>query len=476
MYEGKIRGCFAWGMNPACSGANANKNRRALAKLDWLVNVNIFPNETGWFWQDPNLGIKPSEIKTEVFVLPAAASIEKEGSITNSGRWMQWRYKGADAPGDALPDAEIMNLIWQELKALYKKEGGKFPEPILNLRWDQYFHNNEFDAEAVAKDINGYFLADVTMPDGKSFKKGELVPSFAMLKEDGTTSSGCWIYAGSFTQDGVNKSKKRIKEKSGIGLNPDWAWSWPVNRRILYNRASVDLNGKPYNPNLPVVQWDGVDKKWKGDVVDSPATIPPLGMDGGKLPFIMNEEGVGRLWTMKLEDGPFPEHYEPYESPIARHPLNSQPFNPVCKIFKGSMDKRAEPGSEEFPIICSTYRVTEHWQTGSMSRTLPWLAEAQPELFVEISKELAAEKGIKNGDRVVVRSARGEIKAVAMVTARWKPMTIDGKKVHQIGMPWHYGWQGLATGDVTNDITPHVGDGNTTIPEYKAFLVDIRKA
>jgi len=476
MYEGKIKGLFAWGMNPACSGANANKTRKALAKLDWLVNVNIFPNETGWFWQDPSLGINPSDINTEVFVLPAAASIEKEGSITNSGRWMQWRYKGANAPGDALPDAEIMNLIWQELKALYKEQGGKFPEPILNLKWDEYFHNNEVDAEAVAKDINGYFLAEVTMPDGKSFKKGELVPSFAMLQADGTTSSGCWVYAGSFTQDGINKSKKRIKEKTGIGLNPDWAWSWPVNRRILYNRASVDLKGKPFNPKAPVIEWNEIEGKWKGDVVDSPATIPPMAMGGGKLPFIMNEEGVGRLWTMKLDDGPFPEHYEPFESPLEKNPLNAQSFNPAVKIFKGAMDKRASSGGDEFPIVCSTYRLTEHWQTGVMTRHCPWLLELQPQIFVEMNEELAQEKGIKPGEVVEVSSARGSVLAVAIPTKRFKPLTVMGKKVHTVGMPWCFGWKTKNAGDSANLLTPNVGDANTMIPESKTFLVNIKKA
>jgi len=476
MYEGKIKGCLAWGMNPACSGANSNKTRQALAKLDWLVNVNIFPNETGWFWQDPGLGINPSEIKTEVFVLPAAASIEKEGSITNSGRWMQWRYKGADAPGDAIPDADIMNLIFVEFKDLYKNENGKFPEPILNLKWDEYFHNNEVHAEAVAKDINGYFLEDVTTPDGKSYKKGELVPTFGALQDDGRTSSGCWVYAGSFTQDGKNKSKKRIREKSGIGLNPDWAWAWPVNRRIIYNRASVDLNGVPYNKNCPVVQWDGVEKKWKGDVVDGPATIPPMAMEGGKLPFIMNEEGVGRLWTMKLEDGPFPEHYEPFESPLDKNPFNEQPFNPASKIFKGPMDKRSASGGSEFPIICSTYRVTEHWQTGVMTRHCPWLLELQPQIFVEMSEQLAEEKGIKAGEVVEVSSARGSVLAVAISTKRYKPMTVMGKTVHTVGLPWCFGWKTANAGDSANLLTPNIGDANTMIPETKTFLVNIRKA
>ncbi|MFA6033630.1 MAG: molybdopterin dinucleotide binding domain-containing protein, partial [Myxococcota bacterium] len=265
-------------------------------------------------------------------------------------------------------------------------------------------------------------------------------------------------------------------EKSGIGLNPDWAWCWPVNRRIIYNRASVDLNGVPYNKKAPVIWWDTADKKWKGDVVDGPATIPPMAMEGGKLPFIMNEEGVGRLWTMKLEDGPFPEHYEPFESPIEKSPFNAQEFNPASKVFKGPMDKRALPGNAEFPIVCSTYRVTEHWQTGVMTRNCPWLLELQPQMFVELSEQLAAEKGITGGDVVEVASIRGKVFAVAIPTKRFKPMKIMGKTVHTVGIPWCFGWKTTNSGDSANLITPNIGDANTMIPESKTFLCNIRKA
>ncbi len=473
-FEGRIKGMFAWGMNPACSSANSSKTRQALAKLDWLVNVNIFPNETGWFWQDPTLGIPAAQIKTEVFVLPAAASIEKEGSITNSSRWMQWRYKGADAPGVAKPDADIMHLIFSELKALYAKEGGAFPEPLQNLKWDEYFHNGEAQAEKIAQDINGVFLKDVTLPDGRQFRKGQPVPTFALLADDGSTSSGCWVYCGSFTADGKNKSKKRQREKNGIGLHPDWAWAWPLNRRILYNRASVDPQGVPYNKARPVVAWNG--SKWVGDVVDSPADVPPMALPGGKLPFIMNEEGVGRLWTMKLEDGPFPEHYEPYESPLPANPFNAQPFNPASRIFKGPLDKRAEAASAEYPIICSTYRVTEHWQSGVMTRHCPWLLELQPQLFVEMSEELAREKGIQPGEVVEVYNVRGSLLAVAVPTKRFRPMTVMGKTVHTVGLPWCFGWKTENAGDSANLLTPSIGDANTLIPESKTFLVNIRKA
>ena len=249
MYRGDFTGFFAWGQNPAASGADAKKNRDGLAKLDWMVNVNIFDNETGSFWKGP--GMDPKKIKTEVFFLPCAVSVEKEGSITNSGRWMQWRYKAANPPGQAWPDGHILMALGDKIKDLYRK-GGVFPEPIVNLKWD-YETNGVFDAHKMAKEINGYFLKDITIK-GVHYKKGDLVPSFAFLQDDGSTSSGNWLYCNSYTGKG-NMAARRIREKGGIGLNPNWAWCWPVNRRIIYNRASVDLYGKPWNPERPVIAW-----------------------------------------------------------------------------------------------------------------------------------------------------------------------------------------------------------------------------
>ncbi|MBN2475181.1 MAG: formate dehydrogenase-N subunit alpha [Pirellulales bacterium] len=476
MYKGNVKGFFAWGQNPACSGANANKTRRALAKLDWLVTVNIFPSETGAFFQDKSLGIDPRDIPTEVFVLPAAASVEKGGSITNSGRWMQWRYKAADPPGDARPDAEIINLIYQELAALYRKEGGALPDPIVNLKWDYFDEHGECDVHAVAKEINGYFLEDVEVPDkGKRFKKGDLVPSFAFLRDDGSTSSGNWLYCASYTHDG-NMAARRIRETDGIGLNPEWSWCWPVNRRILYNRASVDLDGKPWDRQTPVIAWQ--DGKWVGDVPDG--GWPPISVDPEKTKyaFIMKPEGHARLFAMELADGPLPEHYEPLESPLTANPLNAQMLNPAAKRWTGEADVAAACGSAEFPYVCSTYRVTEHWQTGVMTRHCPWLLELQPQLFVELSRELAAEKGIKAGDQVRVSSKRGAVTAIALPTARLRPLTVQGKTVHQVGLPWCFGWlepAGGKGGDSANLLTPNIGDANTMIPESKAFMVDIAR-
>ena len=476
MHAGAIRGFFVWGQNPACSGANARKVRESLAKLDWLVNVNLFPNETGWFWQETNLGLAPEDIQTEVFVLPAAVSVEKEGSITNSGRWMQWRYAAAERPGEARPDAAIMDLIQRELKKLYAAEGGAFPDPIQNLAWD-YVHDGEVDPHAVARAINGSFVEDVEFPSsGRRFKKGDLVPSFAYLKEDGSTACGNWLYCASYTEEG-NMAARRTREAEGIGLHPEWGWCWPVNRRILYNRASVDLDGRPWDAERPVIAWQ--DGRWVGDVPDG--GWPPMSVDPAKTryPFIMKPEGHARLFAMELADGPLPEHYEPLESPLSHNPFNRQMLNPVVKPRRGVPQARAAGGDPGFPYVCSTYRVSEHWQTGVMTRHMPWLLELQPQLFIELSHELAREKGIEPGALVRVSSQRGAVTAVALPTARMKPMLVEGRRVHQVGLPWCFGWimpRGGLCGESANLLTPDVGDANTMIPETKAFMVNIERA
>jgi formate dehydrogenase major subunit len=468
MYAGKIKGFFAWGQNPACSGANANKVRQALGKLDWLVNVNIFDNETGSFWKGP--GMDPKKIKTEVFMLPCAASVEKEGSISNSGRWAQWRYKAAEPPGDAKPDGDIVIELMNKIKALYK-QGGKYPEPILNLKWDYVDQKGHFDPHAVAKQINGYFLKDMEV-GGKQFKKGDLVPGFPNLQADGSTSSGNWLYCGSYLNDGNMMARRKKDDPTGLGLFSQWSWCWPMNRRIIYNRASVDLEGKPWNPKRPLIEWK--DGKWVGDVPDGPA--PPMAdKEKGKNPFIMTVEGFGRLFGPGLNDGPFPEHYEPLECPIAKNPMSNQYNNPTIKIFKGELDKHltCDP---RFPFVATTYRVTEHWQTGCMTRWQPWLIEAEPQMFVEMSEELAQLRQIKNGEKVKVTSPRGEVMANAIVTTRFRPFQIGSVTVHQVGMPWCFGWLTPKDGgDNVNLLTPNVGDPNTMIPESKAFMVNVVK-
>ena len=469
------------GQNPAVSGPNSRLEREALKKLKWMVCQEIVDTETCSFWRAP--GVKPADIQTEVFILPAADAMEKAGSIVTSGRLIQWRPKVAEAPGEALPDDQILNLIALKLKELYASDPGPFPDPILHLNWN---YGKELDIEKVAREINGYALDDIKDPKGEILvKKGETLKTFAVLQDNGATACGNWIYAGYFAlaDDGTGTmmpaTKRRgQKDPGGLGMYPFWAFSWPANRRIIYNRCSADPNGKPWAEDKKLIWWDEAQKKWVGyDVPDFVVTKAPTD-PGGKDPFIMRVDGKGGLFA-PLNEGPFPEHYEPVETPVEKNPFSSRMHNPVVKIWKTDAGKSIGDNwgkPKEYPIVATTYRVVEHWQAGGMSRWLEWLTECQPEMFVEMSKELAKEKGIQNGDQVKIRSARGEIQAVAIVTARFKPFQVEGKTVHQIGMPWHFGWGGLAKGAIANDLTPHVGDGNTTIPEYKAFLVDVKKA
>ena len=457
IYAGTMKGLMCWGQNPLVGGPNTNMMLEGMKKLDWLVAVDLWETETASFWKAP--GVDSATVNTEVFLLPAAASMEKEGSITNSGRWGQWRYKAVEPPGEAKTDAEIISSTVIRLKELYAAEGGPNSEGIANLTWDYGEHP---DSAVVAKEING---SDLTT--------GKLLSSFGKLKDDGTTISGNWLYCGSYTEDGNMMARRESTDVSGIGLYLGWAWCWPVNRRILYNRASVDLNGKPWDSEHPVITWDAIAEKWVGDVPDG--GWPPMAVDpvNTKRPFIMKPEGVARIFGMGLADGPFAEHYEPWESPVDNAMSGTQ-NNPAIIIWDSEMDYKGSPA--EYPIVATTYRVTEHWQTGSMTRNLPWLNELMPELFVELSEELAQEKGIENGGKVTVESARGEVTAVAIVTKRFQPFQLNGKTVHQIGLPWHWGFAALSKGHIANVLTPHIGDANTTIPEYKAFLVNIKRA
>ena len=455
MNKGIIKGLMCWGQNPAVGGPNANLERSAIDKLDWLVVTDIWHTETANFWKRP--GANPASIQTEVFLLPALNSFEKEGSVTNSGRWSQWRYKAADGPGDAEDDLWMLTVLFRKLKELYEKEGGPNAEAITQLTWD--YGVDHPDVHKVAKEINGYDLTT-----------GKLLPSFGKLKDDGTTTSGNWLYCASYTEDGNMAARRDLTPGPfNVGLYPKWSWCWPVNRRIIYNRASVDLNGVPWDKEHPVIWWK--DGKWVGDVPDG--GWPPMAVDPEKTkyPFIMKPEGHGRLFGPGMAEGPLPEHYEPWEAPV-ENAMSKQQNNPAFKIWhpeeQGTADK--------YPIVCSTYRVSEHWQGGQMTRNMPWVVEMMPEPFVEMSEELAAEKGIANGDRVIVKSARGQVNMVAVVTKRFKPFQMNGRQVHQVGVIWHWGYTGLSTGDSANVLTPHVGDANTMIPEYKAFLVNVRKA
>jgi len=496
MYAGKLQGLIAMGQNPAVAGPNARFERAALGKLNWLVVMELFETETASFWRAP--GINPKDIQTEVFLLPAADAMEKAGSIVTSGRRIQWRPKVASAPGVAQEDIWILTQFVKALKELYKGSTDAKDRPILDLVWD---YGDSPDVELVAKEINGYALDNVVDATGKVLvEKGKVIPGFATIATAANPDAiacGVWIYSGYFADadDGEGKkapaAKRRGQKDPGdLGMYPYWGFAWPANRHILYNRASARPDGTPWSENKKLIWWDKEKKSWTGyDVPDFAPTKAPdaaanpvgvgLAAQSGTDPFIMKADGKGWLFAPKgLNEGPLPEHYEPIESPV-KNVMSGAQNNPVVKVWATDKDKEIGDKvgtTDKFPIVCTTYRIVEHWQAGAMSRNLPWLAEAQPELFVEISKELAQEKGIRAGDKVMVSSARGQITVVAVVTARFKPMTIDGKKVHQVGMPWHFGWQGLATGPVANDLTPHVGDGNTMIPEYKAFLVDVRKA
>lgn len=475
MLKGQFKGFFAWGMNPAASGADSNKTREALSKLDWMVNVNIFENETGSFWKGP--GVDPKKIKTEVFFLPCSVSVEKEGSISNSGRWMQWRYAGPSPMGESKPDGDIIYELALKIRELYKKEKGAFPDPVLGLNVDDWGDGHVFDPHKVAKLINGYFLKDTTIKgaDGKEtlYKAGSQVPSFVMLQADGSTCSGNWIYTASYTDKGnmaARRDKTQTPEQAKIGLFPGWTWSWPVNRRIIYNRASVDMNGKPWAPQKPVLAWDEAGKKWLIDVVDGG------GAPGAKHPFIMQKHGVGQIYGPGLNDGPLPEYYEPLECPVTEHPFSKQLNSPVALMFSEDAHKRTTC-DPRFPFVCTSYRVTEHWQTGILTRWLPWLTEAQPQMFCEMSEELAELKGIKNGEKVILENPRGQLWAIAIVTKRLKPFDVMGNPVHVVGIPWHYGWVWPKDGgDAANLLTPAVGDPNTGIPETKAFMVNVKKA
>ncbi len=469
MYHGTIKGGFVFGVNPMNSFPNTNKMRKALDNLDWMVCAELHNSETTDNWHRP--GVDPKKMKTEVFLLPSAHRVEKAGTISNSGRWLLWFDKAVEPAGEARNFADMFVPLINKLREMYKAEGGKLPEALLKMNWPE-----KYDPEEWTRRINGFFWAD-TKIGNRLYKKGDLVPAFGNLQADGTTSSLNWLYTGSYTEEEGNKSKRRdptqTPMQAAIGLYPNWSWCWPVNRRILYNRASVDLNGKPYNPKKAVIEWDG--KKWVGDVPDGP-WAPQADTKNGKLAYIMTTDGYAQLYGPGRLDGPFPEHYEPAETPVAQHPFSKQLSSPVYKFHTSDMDKLAKAADPKYPIVLTTYSMTEHWCGGGETRNVPNLLEAEPQLYVEMSPELAKEKGIANGDGVIVESARGKVEAIAMVTVRIRPFKVMGKTVHLIGMPFAYGWTTPKCGDSTNRLTIVACDPNTTIPEAKACCVNIRKA
>ncbi len=466
--HGRMRGGFIFGVNPCQSFADTHKVRNALDTLDFLVCGELHNSETTDNWHRP--GVDPSKIKTEVFLLPSAHRIEKEGTISNSGRWLQWFDKAIEPAGEARCFGDMLVPLHNYVRKLYREEGGVVPEPVLNLNWAE-----KYDSADWTKRINGQYWSDVKQGD-KTYHRGQQVPSFTALKADGTTSSLCWVYCNSWTEEDGNKSKRRDPSQTPLqarlGLFPNWSWCWPVNRRVLYNRASVDIHGRPWNPKLPVIFWDG--KKWVGDIPDG-GQPPVADRENGRLPFIMNVDGYAQLYGTGRADGPLPEHYEPAETPLKSHPFSPQLSSPVYLRYEEDLKKFAQPGDPRFPIVLTTYSLTEHWCGGGETRNTPALLEAEPQLYVEMSHELAREKGIRNGDGVLIESARGTCEAIAMVTVRIRPFTVMGKTLHLIGMPFAYGWTTPKCGEATNRLTISAYDPNTNIQECKACLVNLRR-
>ena len=477
MYQGRMNGYLCQGFNALAAFPNKAKLGAALAKLKYLVVMDPLATETSEFWRNfgPYNDVDPAKIQTAVFRLPCGCFAEEDGALVNSGRWLQWHWKGAEPPGEAKVSTEIMARIFVRLRELYKSEGGAFPDPILNLSWP-YRVAGDPSSEELAREYSGKALADLADPKDKTKivrKAGEQLDGFAQLRDDGTTACGCWIFSGSWTQAGNLMARRDNSDPFGNGQTVNWAWSWPANRRILYNRASCDPAGKPWNPKRKLIWWNG--KAWVGsDVPDFKVDEDPA---GGMGPFIMNPEGVARFFAVdKMAEGPFPEHYEPMESPVGINLFNTNPqamSNPAVRVFKG--DREAFGKAAEFPYAATTYRLTEHFHFWTKHCRIN--AALQPQQFVEIDEELAAEKGIRNGDRVAVRSSRGRIEAMAVVTKRLQPLMVNGKKLHHVGIPIHWGFKGVAKpGYLTNTLTPFVGDANTQTPEFKSFLVNIEKA
>jgi formate dehydrogenase major subunit len=484
MYRGNIKGFMAFGMNGVMIGPDSRKNIEALKKLDWLVVGEIYPDETSEFWNAAhNPVISPDQMKTiqtTVYRLPCAGFAEKDGTFVNSQRWLQWKYIAVEPPGQAKRDQEILSRIFLKVRELYKTEGGKFPDPILHATWN-YVDPYHRSFEALAKEVNGRALADVSDPKTKQVivKAGEQLPLFTALRDDGSTLCGNWLYCGSWTQAGPQSARRGTEDPSGLGIYQEWAWSWPANRRVLYNRASCDLEGRPWDPSRAQVWWDEKHQKWVGnDVPDFKADSPPKDHMG---PFIMNNEGVGRIFgpLALFADGPFPEHYEPIESPIANplHPNVST--SPVVMKLTTPADKYGTP-AEGYTIVGTTYRLTEHYHYWTKNNRVN--IELVPEPFVEIPAELADQMGIKGGEKVKVTSARASYEAKAYVTRRIKPMTVDGKTVYTVGVPIHWGFMGIPSQEgVTsktpaNVLTPTVFDPNAYTPEFKSFLVKLEKA
>ncbi len=504
MLDGKVRGYLLFGQNPAAGSSNSRMQRKALEQLDWMVVRDLYEVESAAFWyKQPGFGpdtepVDSSKIKTEIFLLPAAASTEKEGCFTNTQRLIQWRDKAVDPPGDARSDLWFVYHMGKRLKELYAASAAPKDRPLQALTWDYEREepepgsriHDEPDTLLVLKEINGYYVRPSNQEDKESDEQrvytlhdAPHMPGFAALKADGSTACGSWIYSGVYPEPGNNRAASRISDGYTF---LQWGFSWPANRRILYNRASADPRGRPWSERKQYVWWDEEQQKWTGvDVPDFPISKPPnyvppagaAGMDAisGSDPFIMKPDGKGWLFVPKgLKDGPLPTHYEAAESPV-RNALYHQQSNPAAAYYRDRPDNRlAAVGDPNYPIVITTYRLTEHHVSGPMTRWMPWLNALQPSLFVELSPELAAERNIKHGEWLIISTPRGEIEALAMVTRRMRPLRVSGRVVHQIGLAFHWGFQGKSTGSITNDLAHMVLEPNVSIEEAKAFTCNVR--
>ena len=483
MHQGKMNGFLCQGFNPLAAVPNKKKLSAGLAKLKYLVVFDPLETETSEFWKNfgPLNDVDPTKIRTEVFRLPTSCFAEETGTFTNSSRVISWKEKAVDPPGQARADSEIISRLFMKIRELYAKDGGKLPEPIAALTWN-YSNPLAPAPDEVLREISGRALVNLLAPpDPKNpdapravqVAAGTQLAGFALLRDDGSTACGNWIYCGSFGPTGNLTQRRDTSDPTGLGVFPGWGFSWPANRRLLYNRASADAQGKPWDPSRKYLAWNG---SWAGGA-DIPDIRPDAAPEQNVGPFIMNPEGVARLYAVAMNEGPFPEHYEPFETPVGVNlmcPTNPKAVsNPAARVYKGDMEAFGK--KEEFPYAATTYRLTEHlhfWTKHARSNAI-----TQPAPFVEIGEELAREKGIKQGDRVKVKSNRGEVVAACVVTKRMKALEVNGKKVHHVGIPIHWGFKGVTqNGYLANALTPFVGDANSQTPEYKAFLVNIEKA
>ena len=482
--QGVVKGYMFFGQNPLQSQANAAYLRRVAENLDWLVFDDMYYTETAMFWNSPENKDRKSEIKTECYFLPVASMFEKPGAILNSGRIMQWRQQAVEPAGNTKPDGQILYELHNAIKELYKKEGGVFPTPILNAKWDYADKNGKVDMRKMAWELNGYSVKGTDFDKNKP----QLLDAFAKLKADGSTASACWIYTGYYGNPDApldpakqNCGRRGQSNPGNLNLFPEWSFSWPANRRILYNRASCNMKGKPWNKDKAPVSWNG--KQWVTNDVPDFAFQTVNAETGEATPtppnnkaFMMRWEQNACLFSNGVNDMPIPEHYEPYESPIDNL-MNGSQNNPAILFADDASIKDTRGSVGEYPYVATTYSFTEQWSSGQETHTIPALNEMIPHPYVEIGVELAQEKGIKNGDKVRVYNQRGSVTYQAMVTKRIEPLTVNGKTQYQIGLIHEWGYTNVFTqGDISNDLVPNVGDPTSFIQESKAFLVNIEKA